>query len=895
MVTSSQASTKLHPKTTPAMRQYLETKEKYSDTIIFFRMGDFYEMFYEDALTASRVLELTLTSRSKDSSGSPIPMCGIPHHAADNYITRLVTRGFRVALCEQVETAKETKKIIRREVTRIVSPGTLTDSGYLNDKAQAFLMALAIYSQTASKTKPSTQDSYGLALIDLSTGDFIASEYYGNSGKQSIVDEISVIQPREIIISNELDLSTRLPKTAGIQIPITKVESSMFEINQSNKVLCNQLKTVSLDGVGLSEHKAATMASGALINYLQETQKVTLEHVRQITFRTRSDYVVLDPATFKHLEITEATTGGRAGSLIDEIDRTTTAMGSRLLRSWLQRPIHSLESIQDRLDSVEELAFRNTERIKLQDALKAMHDLERLTARVVLGTAGPRELVSLSQSLKIIPRCRILLSEFRAPLIQTFLAKIDDLADIRKTIDETLVENPPPLAREGGAIQDGVSQELDALRSISRNAKEHIAAIEVAERERTGINSLKVRYNKVFGYYIEVTKSNLHAVPDDYQRKQTISTGERYITPTLKDYERQALNSEQQSLEMEQELFDVLRHAIAGEAPRVQQSARALAGIDVLAAFAETASVLNYTKPQIHNGDELQILEGRHPIVERNCSDQFVPNDVLLNSSSQQLVILTGPNMGGKSTYLRQVAIIVLLAHIGSFVPARHAKVPIVDRIFARVGGSDNISQGQSTFMLEMQETAKILNTATSKSLVLLDEIGRGTATFDGLSIAWAVAEYLATNDRTQPKTLFATHYHELTDLANSIPGIVNYHVVAREWKDDIIFLRKVKPGRSDRSYGIQVARLAGLPSSTIQRAKEILYGLENDELSRGGNPTFSTQSTKHDIQPGLFRLPPTNHRHLIEQLQSIDINQLTPIAALTLLAKLKKETEDSE
>ena len=559
-------------------------------------MGDFYEMFYEDALTASRVLELTLTSRSKDSNGSPIPMCGIPHHAADNYITRLVTRGFRVAICEQVETAKETKKLIRREVVRIVSPGTLTDSGYLDDKAQAFLMALAVYSPTVSKTKPSSQNSYGLALIDLSTGDFSASEYYGNSGKQSITEEIAVIQPREIVISNEFDLSTRLPKIAGVPIPITKVEASLFEINQANKILCSQLKTASLDGVGLSEHKAATMASGALVNYLQATQKVALEHVRHITFRSRSDHVILDPATFKHLEIIEATTGGRPGSLIHEIDRTTTAMGYRLLRSWLQRPIHELEPIQDRLDSVEELAFRNTERTKLQDALKAMHDLERLTARVVLGTAGPRELVSLSQSLKIIPRCRALLSEFRAPLVQNLLVKIDDLSDVRNSIDSTLVENPPPLARDGGAIQDGVNQELDKLRSVSRDAKQHIATIEKTERQRTGINSLKVRYNKVFGYYIEVTKSNLHAVPDDYQRKQTITTGERYITPALKNYEEQALNSEQRSLEKEQELFETLRNTIAREATRIQKSSQALAGIDVIASFAETASVFKLYK-----------------------------------------------------------------------------------------------------------------------------------------------------------------------------------------------------------------------------------------------------------------------------------------------------------
>ena len=896
MVSRTAANPVAHATATPAMRQYLDVKRQYRDAIVFFRMGDFYEMFFEDALTAARVLELTLTSRSKDSGGSLIPMCGVPHHAADNYITRLVKRGFRVAICEQVEDPKKTKKLVRREIVRVVSPGTLTDSAYLDATVPTLLMAFASDANSPStRSADERKETYGVALIDLSTGEFTAAEYIGTLACQAIADEMSVLQPRELIVSSEIELSRDFPDIASFQLPVTALEPWVFGFDRAHQALCDQLRMTTLDGVGLSGHPAATMAAGALVQHLQDTQKVDLQHVRGITFHSRSDHVLIDPTTFTHLEILESTQGGRTGALLGEIDHTATAMGGRLLRAWLQRPAHALERIQDRLDAVEELAFRNIERAQLQKALKSVQDLERLVARVALSTAGPRDLVGLRQSVAVIPHIRDLLSELSAPLVRSFLAELDDVADVRDAIQATLADAPPALARDGGYIRDGVDLELDDLRSVSRNAKQDIAAMERSERKRTGIGSLKVRYNRVFGYYIEVSKSNLHAVPDDYHRKQTISTGERYVTPTLKQYEQKALGADERILEKEQTLFEMLRARVAAEAPRVQDSARALAGLDVVSALAEAATLLNYTKPQIHDGDELQISDGRHPVVERHCPDPFVPNDVLLNSTSQQLVILTGPNMGGKSTYLRQTALIVLLAHAGSFVPARRAKVPIVDRVFARVGASDNIARGQSTFMLEMQETAKILHTATTRSLVLLDEIGRGTATFDGLSIAWAVAEHLATNQRAQPKTLFATHYHELTDLADGIPGVVNYHVIVREWRDDIVFLRKVEPGRSDRSYGIQVARLAGLPPETVQRAKEILAGLESDELSRGGRPTFSGRSTERDIQLGLFRSPPAGHARIAEQLQRTNVNQLTPLNALALLAELKKELDESE
>ena len=655
MASPSEAKTASHDNPTPVMRQYLEAKRQYSDAIVFFRMGDFYEMFYEDALTAARALELTLTSRSKDSGGSPIPMCGIPHHAVDGYITRLVKRGFRVALCEQVEDAKKAKKLVRREVVRVVSPGTLIDAGFLDAKEPAFLMALA-------RDRGSGDVSIGVALIDLSTGEFTAAEYAGDTGAQAIADEMAVLRPREIIVSTEVDVSAELPAIAAFQLPTTALEPWSFGYDHARTTLCTQLQVASLEGIGLDGHPAAIMAAGALVQYLQDTQKVDLEHVRRIAFRSRADYLLIDPTTFKHLEILEAADGGLAGSLLGEIDRTATPMGGRLLRAWLQRPVSVPSRIQDRLDAVEELAFRNTERTKLQNTLRAVHDLERLVARVALGTAGPRDLVGLRQSVTAIPRVRVLLDELQAPLIKSLVAELDDVVDVREAIDSTLVDEPPALARDGGCIRDGVDVELDDLRSVSRDAKQHIAAMEQAERDRTGIASLKIRYNRVYGYYIEVSKSNLHAVPDDYQRKQTVATGERFITPALKDYEQKALGADERILEKEQTLFDALRAQVAAEATRVQVSAQALAALDVLAALAETATLLNYTKPRVNDDDELNIVEGRHPVVERHCPDPFVPNDVLLNSTTQQLVILTGPNMGGKSTYLRQTALIVLLA-----------------------------------------------------------------------------------------------------------------------------------------------------------------------------------------------------------------------------------------
>jgi DNA mismatch repair protein MutS len=865
---------------TPAMRQYLDAKEQHRDAILFFRMGDFYEMFYEDALVAARALELTLTSRSKDSNGGGIPMCGVPFHAVDGYIARLVKKGFRVAICDQVEDPRKAKGIVKREIVRVVSPGTLTDANYLDAREPAFLMAIA-----AADSEPRDQ-TVGVALLDLSTGEFSAAEYTGADGLQALADEVVVLKPREIVMADDRE---RPPFEVPQGVTITPIDSWIFDRERARRTLTDQLRTSGLEGFGLENRAAAASAAGALVHYLRTTQKVDLAHVRSIAFRRRADSLLIDPITLKHLEVLEGSEGGRDGSLLNELDRTVTTIGSRMLRSWLLRPLLSLERIRDRLDALEEFAFRTTDRGKLRDTMKGVQDLERLVARAALGTAGPRDLVGLKQSLALVPRIRTLLGAMQAPLTRSLLAELDELSDIRDLIEATLVDDPPAFARDGGFTRDGTDRELDELKAISRSGKQVIAEMENRERARTGIGSLKVRYNRVFGYYIEVSRSNLHAVPPDYQRKQTIAGGERFITPALKEYEEKVLGADERILECELEIFDRLRASVAAEAPRIQATARALAALDVISALAESAAVDNYIKPHVHDGDDLVVLDGRHPVVERRTpSSQFVPNDVSLDGSASQLMILTGPNMGGKSTYLRQTALICLMAQAGSFVPAREAKISLVDHIFARVGASDNIARGHSTFMVEMQETANILHTATSRSLVVLDEIGRGTATFDGLSIAWAVAEFLATNANVRPKTLFATHYHELTDLADATPGVVNFHVAAREWKDDIIFLRKIVAGRSDRSYGIQVARLAGLPAAVIERAREILAGLERDELTRGGRPSISGTPGEPQQQLGLFHIPASDP--LRGKIAAIDIDRMTPIEALTRLAELKKE-----
>ena len=879
-----------HATATPAMRQYLAAKRRYPDAIVFFRMGDFYEMFYEDAVAAARALELTLTSRSKDTGGSEIPMCGVPHHAAEAYLIRLVKQGFRVAVCEQVEDPKKAKGLVRREVVRVVSPGTLTDAGYLDANEPAFLMAI-VPQPAAEPGSP----IYGVAAADVSTGEFRVTEHAGVNAGRELADEVAAVSPREVLVPSDVDTATLLPEIGAAGTRTTTLDSPTLGLDQAHRALLSQLGTQSLEGFGLSveTHPTAIRAAGALVVYLRDTQQGKLEHLHSVVFLEHADYVVIDPATFAHLEVVTGAGGTRAGSLLETIDHTTTAMGGRLLRAWLQRPLVDAVSIRDRLDAVEELAGESTHRAKLRETLRVVHDLERLVARVVLRTAGPRDVAALGHSVGVIPRVRARLGEARAPLLRALLEELDDLTDVRDRIAATLVEEPPFLSATAAPFATASMRNwTSCARSAGTRSRPSRAWRRRSERARASVRSRSATTGSS-----GITSRSRSPTCTPSRRTTTASrplrAAKRYVTPALKDYERQVLGADERMLEREHDIYEALRHDVVGHAPRIQRSARSVAAIDVLTGMAECARRYNYTKPRVHEDDELAVTDGRHPVVERHTGDAFVPNDVALNGTDSQVMLLTGPNMGGKSTYLRQTALITVMAHAGSFVPARDATVPIVDRIFARVGASDNIARGQSTFMLEMQETATILHTATSRSLVLLDEIGRGTATFDGLSIAWAVAEHLATSGRARPKTLFATHYHELTDLADALESVVNYHVAAREWHDDIVFLRRVEPGRSDRSYGIQVAKLAGLPAATIARAKTILAGLERDELSRGARPTFSGPASDPSEQLGLFQGPPTGDARVAERLRDADLDRMTPIDALAFLAELRDEVGD--
>ncbi len=868
---------------TPAMRQYQDAKRQHPDALLFFRMGDFYELFYEDAVVAARAVELTLTSRSKDATGTGIPMCGVPFHAADGYIMRLVRQGISVAICDQIEDPKSAKGLVKRAVTRVVTPGTLIDAAYLDARAPALLAAIVPPRKGV--------DVWGLAWVELSTGDFAATEFAGDTATALLRDELGVLSARELLVPDDMDLETL--RADGLPLPaVTRRDSWQFALDSAQRALTGQLQTSGLAGFGLDGHPHAIGAAGALVQYLRDTQKGDLSHVRTVTYRETRDGLIVDATTLRHLEVLSSTEGDRQVSLLGVLDDTVTAMGARLMRAWLTKPLVDLDAIRDRLDAVEDLAFRSVERGTLRDGLKPVYDVHRLVARAALGTAGPRDLVALARSLGAVPALRQTLSTLQAPLLAQVVEALDDLPALREQIAGTLADEPPLLARDGDVIRDGADPEVDRLRGLSRRGKDDISSMEEAERIRTGITSLKIRFNRVFGYYIEVSKSNLHAVPDDYIRKQTIAGGERFITPALKTFEEQVLHADEHLIALELALFETLRREVATHAPALQRTAHALAVLDVLATFADVAARRNYSKPHVHDGDDMSVVEGRHPVVETMTREAFVPNDLSLDGTSQQLLVITGPNMGGKSTYLRQTALLCLMAQAGSFVPARQAKLPVVDRIYARVGAADNIARGQSTFMVEMQETASILNTATSRSLVVLDEIGRGTSTFDGLSIAWAVAEHLASGPKARPKTLFATHYHELTDLADALPGVANAHLLVREWQDQIVFLRKVVPGRSDRSYGIQVARLAGLPPTVIRRAREILTGLEQDELTRGGRPTIAGASalTGPQQQLGLFQAPADDR--LRDRLRELDVDNLTPLQALALLADLKQEAD---
>src|SRR5262252_8807893 len=876
---------------TPLMRQYAAVKKEHPTALVFFRLGDFYELFFEDAVVAAKELQITLTSRNKER-GIAIPMCGVPYHAAEGYIGKLIRRGFKVAICEQMEDPRLAKKLVRREVTRVVTPGTAADASLGSDENN-FLAALA-----------QVGNSVGFAALDLSTGDFRATEFSGEAAMRRVQEELEQLRPKELLFGSTAPLFDQAAKQPSFARPDsrgrlsphgatwseTPLEDWIFSPDHALPLLENHFGVLSLEGFGLAGRTAAASAAGAILYYVRSTQRGSLDHVDRIGWYERQNCLVLDAVTVRNLELIEPLFAGTDSgvTLFRSIDAAMTPMGKRLLRAWLLRPSLELAEINARLDAVEAAVKDIVAREELRRALDGVLDLERLLSRVTLENANPRDILALAASLKKIPAIKSAVARLTAVRLEALHSSLDDLSDLRARIENTIVPEPPLSFADGGVIASGFERELDELRELARNSKQVLAQIEQRERGRTGITSLKVKFNSVFGYYIEISKANLHLVPQDYDRKQTLVGAERFTTPELKEYEAKILDAQEKIVEIERRLFTELRTAIAAEAKRIRQTALALAEVDVLGSLAHIAALRNYCRPTfIENSGELEIIEGRHPVIEQQelagGSERFVPNDLYLNASTHNILLLTGPNMGGKSTYLRQTALIVILAQMGSFVPARSAKLSIVDRVFTRIGASDNLARGRSTFMVEMTETAAILHTATARSLILLDEVGRGTATYDGLAIAWAAVEYL--HARVRAKTLFATHYFELTELAEQLEGVKNYHVSVKETAGGIVFLRKVETGAADRSYGIEVAKLAGLPHEVVTRAREVLAEHELAEqrarahLSAGANPP-----------PAQLTIFTPLSEPVLDQLRQVDLNRLTPLEALNLLAELKRE-----
>jgi len=893
---------------TPLMRQYADIKKEHPNTLLFFRLGDFYELFFEDAVVASRELQIQLTSRNKEK-GTAVPMCGVPFHSAENYLLKLIRKGFRVAICEQMEDPRFAKKLVRREVTRVMTPGTVADS-MLGSEKNNFLAAVATLPPQQTKNDFAGgpgDDRAGFAALDLSTGDFRATEFHGQDASRRVWEELQQLRPRELLFASSLPLFSRKEARPEASFTETPLEDWVFAPDFAVPLVENHFGVLSLEGFGLANRPAAATAAGAVLHYVRSTQRGTLEHVDRIGFYERQDCLVLDAVTVRNLELVEPlfANSGDEVTLFRCMDATLTPMGKRLLRSWMLRPAIDRGVIEQRLDAVEAQVNAMVAREELRRALDGILDIERLLSRVTLETANPRDLLALSASLARIPKVRDALAGFQVERLRTLASSLDDLPELRQRVDGTIVPEPPLTFADGGVIAAGVDVTLDELRDLSRNSKQYLAHIEERERRRTGITSLKVKFNSVFGYYIEVSKPNLHLAPADYERKQTLVNAERFTTPELKEHETKILEAQEKIIEIERRVFAELRAAIAAEARPMRQSALALAEVDMLANFAHLAANRAYCRPQFNDGTDIEILSGRHPVIEQQTllrvphpsgaglasevwgsSDRFVPNDLFLNSTTENILVVTGPNMGGKSTYLRQAALIIVLAQMGSFVPARSARLGIVDRIFTRIGASDNLARGRSTFMVEMTETAAILNTATTRSLILLDEIGRGTATYDGLALAWAVIEHIHAHVRA--KTLFATHYHELTELAERLSGVKNYRVSVKESAGGIVFLRKVEPGAADRSYGIEVAKLAGLPNEVIVRAREVLA-----EHEQSGH-AVTAHLASDEIAPPAAQLTiftPLTQK-IVDRIKQTDINGLTPLEALNLLAELKKQIE---
>ncbi|MBX3243997.1 MAG: DNA mismatch repair protein MutS [Acidobacteria bacterium] len=877
---------------TPMLRQYLDIKSKYPGTLLFFRLGDFYEMFNEDAVIGARELEITLTARQKDSK-NPVPMCGVPHHAAAGYISRLIKKGYRVAICEQAEPATKGTKLVKREVVRVITPGTAIDSQVTESKEPMFLCAVA-----------TVRNSVGAAFLDLSTGEFSATEFQGNDAWGQVRDLIRSFSPKEVIISEKEaeDLKRHLvfgytgesgllneKRSGDGNILFTSYDAEVFDPGVAERNLKDHFKLASLSGAGFDQKDAATVAAGACLSYVRHTQKADADHVLSVNFFESNDFLLLDSVTLSNLEVVESRSNNRSGTLLGVIDHAVTGMGSRLLRSWILRPSIKRGEIETRLSAVDELSdtiFRD----KIRFLLKSILDIERLVGKLNISSITPREILALHRSLEQTPVINEVLKDARSLLIQVLAENIHELPEIRDLISKAITEDPPVNIADGGVIREGFNEELDELRGLAGSVKRSIAGFEEKERERTGIPTLKIRFNNVFGYYIEVSKAQSSRVPDDYERKQTLANAERYTTPQLKEWEQKVLGAEERIIQIETTLFAEIRDKVRAETKLLQATARALATLDALAALAETAAVNNYVRPILHEGDEIEIKNARHPVVESFIGAAFVPNDIYLNNSTDRLLIVTGANMGGKSTVLRQIALIQIMAQIGSFVPAASARLPIVDRIFTRVGASDDLASGRSTFMVEMTETAAILNAATPRSIVLLDEIGRGTSTFDGLSIAWAVAEYLHDSPKHAAKTVFATHYHEMTELAEQLPGAKNFQMTATEKDGDVVFLHKLKKGKASKSYGIAVARLAGLPHDVVERAKEVLERLERYELavfSEGNTSGLKAVAGRSAAaQTSLFTMA---NDALLDEIRNTEIKSISPEQAHELLQDIKQ------
>ncbi len=862
-------------KVTPMVAQYQAIKDQYPDVILMFRLGDFYEMFGDDAVTASRELEIVLTSRSQGYA-TDVPMCGVPYHAVDRYVARLISKGYRVAICDQLEDPRKTKKIVKRGVTRVVTPGTILEDGMLNAKANNYLAAIS-----------SELDSYGIAVVDISTGEFAVTEIAGRDASTKLLEELGRLSPAEVLLKEiDVDLTVPIRRTTGATI--TRYEDNSIYRKAPREALKEHFHTDSLRGFGAEELSSGIESAAMILDYLKQTNAGALQSVTSLSTYSTSGFMVLDAAARRNLELTHSMSADtRGASLLSIIDKTRTAMGGRLLRKWLDQPLLDVKKINRRLDAVEEMFNDVLMRGEVREILGGIQDLGRVMSRIVSESANARDLVGLAQSLKRLPLLCQTIASVKSERLKTMLAAIEFLDPVVELVERAIVQDPPILLREGGIIAPEYNSDLDILRSASTDGKSWIANLEAEERERTGIKNLKVGYNSVFGYYLDVTKSYLHLVPDDYIRKQTTANSERFITPPLKEMESKVLGANEKAAELEYQLFCEVRSKVADEAVRVGKVARAVAELDVLAALAEIASAKGFVKPIVSDGDEIRIKNGRHPVVEHFIAEHFVPNDALIDCDSDQLLIITGPNMAGKSTYLRQVALIVLLAQMGSFVPADEAIIGVVDRIFTRVGAHDELASGQSTFMVEMNETASILNNATRSSLIVLDEIGRGTSTYDGLSIAWAVAEEI---NRLGAKTLFATHYHHLNDLEDKLKGVKNYRIAVREEKDRIVWLRKIMPGGTDRSYGVEVARLAGLPNDVIDRASEILKELEsNGTGSKAVNKAAKIKTKTEMLQMTLFE---TEKHPVIEELEKLDTSVMSPIEALNKLYELQKKTK---